>query len=190
MTTVGIWVNKWEKIRGNVRVTRSQRPIFDRLYGVAVEPANSLSGEVRLNLYPTNFFVAEIGSNWSRLTRRSDGVVHSTAIIPRVRVRYQFSRALFVRSIFEYGSQEALALQDGASGLPLVSCGETDCVVRSGRASNDFRIEGLLGYEPSPGTVFFFGYTRQMVDARAFGFENVRPTADGLFLKLSYRFRL
>ena len=189
-TTVGIWVNKWEKIRGNVRVTRSQRPIFDRLYGVAVEPANSLSGEVRLNLYPTNFFVAEIGTNWSRLTRRSDGVRHSTAIIPRVRLRYQFSRALFVRSIFEYGGQEALALQDGASGLPLVSCGETDCFVRSGRTSNDFRIEGLLGYEPSPGTVFFFGYTRQMVDARAFGFENVRPTADGLFLKLSYRFRL
>ena len=116
--------------------------------------------------------------------------MHSTAIIPRVRVRYQFSRALFFRSIFEYGSQEALALQDGASGLPLVGCGETDCFARSGRTSNDFRIEGLLGYEPSPGTVFFFGYTRQMVDARAFGFENVRPTADGLFLKVSYRFRL
>ncbi len=188
--TVGIWLNKWEKIRGNVRMTRSQRPIFDRSYGVAVEPANSLSGEARLNLYPTSSLVAEIGANWSRLTRRTDGVEHSNAIIPRVRVRYQFSRALFLRSIFEYGSQEALALQDGATGLPLVSCGGSGCFARAGRVNNDFRIEGLLGYEPSPGTVFFFGYTRQMVDARAFGFENVRPTADGLFLKLSYRFRM
>ncbi|MCH1570284.1 MAG: carbohydrate binding family 9 domain-containing protein [Longimicrobiales bacterium] len=189
-TTVGIWVNKWQKIRGNVRFTRSQRPIFDRFYRVAVEPANSLSGEARLNLYPTNSLSAEVGANWSRLTRKSDGVEHSTAIIPRVRVRYQFSRALFLRSIFEYGSQESLSLQDPASGLPLVSCGDTDCFERSGGVSNDFRIEGLLGYEPSPGTVFFFGYTRQMRDARAFGFEDVRPTADGLFLKLSYRFRM
>lgn len=189
-TTVGLWVNKWQKVRGNVRLTRSQRPIFDRRYGVAVEPANSFSGDARLNLYPTSSLVAEVGANWSRLTRRSDGVEHSTAIIPRLRVRYQFSRALFLRSIFEYGSQEALALQDGATGQPLVSCGESGCFARSGGVSNDFRIEGLLGYEPSPGTVFFFGYTRQMVDARAFGFENVRPTADGLFLKLSYRFRM
>ena len=189
-TTVGVWVNKWEKIRGNVRVTRSQTPIFDRLYGVAVEPANSLSGEVRLNLYPTSSLAAEVGANWSRLTRRSDGVEHSSAIIPRARVRYQFSRALFLRGIFEYGSQEALALQDGATGLPLVSCGASTCFARSGGVNNDFRIEGLLGYEPSPGTVFFFGYTRQMADARAFGFENVRPTADGLFVKVSYRFRM
>jgi len=29
-----------------------------------------------------------------------------------------------------------------------------------------------------------------MEDASAFGFENVRPTADGLFVKLSYRFRM
>ena len=183
-------MNKWQKVRGNVRLTRSQTPIFDRAFGVAVEPANSLSGEARLNLYPTASLSAEVGANWSRLTRRSDGVEHSTAVIPRVRLRYQFSRALFLRSIFEYGSQEALALQDAATGLPLVSCGDTECVERSGRVNNDFRIEGLLGYEPSPGTVFFFGYTRQMVDARAFGFENVRPTADGLFLKLSYRFRM
>jgi len=188
--TLGVWVNKWQKIRGNVRVTRSEQPIFDRFYRVAVEPANSLSGEARLNLYPTSSLSAEVGANWTRLTRQSDGVEHSTAVIPRVRVRYQFSRALFLRSIFEYGSQESLALQDAATGLPLVSCGDTDCTERSGGVSNDFRIEALLGYEPSPGTVFFFGYTRQMNDASAFGFENVRPTADGLFLKLSYRFRL
>ncbi|MDG2282256.1 MAG: hypothetical protein P8L45_04005, partial [Longimicrobiales bacterium] len=87
-------------------------------------------------------------------------------------------------------SQESLSLQDSASGLPLVSCGDADCFERSGGVNNDVRIEGLLGYEPSPGTVFFFGYTRQMRDARAFGFQDVQPTADGLFLKLSYRFRM
>jgi hypothetical protein len=51
-------------------------------------------------------------------------------------------------------------------------------------------VEALLSYEPSPGTVFFLGYTRQMEDSRRFGFEAVQPTADGLFAKLSYRFRM
>ena len=51
-------------------------------------------------------------------------------------------------------------------------------------------VEGLLSYEPSPGTVFFFGYTRTMEDSEAFAFDRVQPTADGLFAKLSYRFRL
>ena len=157
---------------------------------MAVEPANSFSGEARLNLYPTRSVSAEVGANWSRLTRRSDGVQHSTAIIPRAKLRYQFSRAFFLRSIFEYGSQESIALQDGAASLPLIGCVGEDCSPRSGGSNHDFRVEGLLGYEPSPGTVFFFGYTRQMVDARAFGFEDVHPTEDGLFVKLSYRFRL
>ncbi len=51
-------------------------------------------------------------------------------------------------------------------------------------------MEGLLAYEPSPGTVFFLGYSRQMRDGRGFRFQDVRTRADGLFVKLSYRFRL
>ena len=57
-------------------------------------------------------------------------------------------------------------------------------------ADNDILVEELLSYEPSSGTVFFFGYTRQMEDSRRCGFEAVQPKADGLFAKLSYRIRL
>ena len=46
-----------------------------------------------------------------------------------------------------------------------------------------------MSYEPSPGTVFFFGYTRQMQDSARFDFRDIQSTADGLFLKMSYRFR-
>ena len=187
---MGLWVNKWERVRGNIMYTVSDSPIFDRTFGVAVEPATSYSGNVRLNLYPTRALVAEVSVTQSRLVRKRDGVEHSTAMIPRIRAQYQFSRALFLSGIFEYGTQEGLALMDPASGSPLYSCNGTDCSVRSGSEGHDFRIEGLVGYEPSPGTVFYFGYTREMEDARAFGFENVRPTADGLFVKLSYRFRM
>jgi hypothetical protein len=188
--TVSLWVNKWERVRGNIFYTVSDTPIFDRSFGVAVEPARSHSGNIRLNLYPTRALVAEVGVNYSQLIRMRDGVEHSSAIIPRVRAQYQFSRALFLRGIFEYGSQESVELRDPATGLPIYRCDVAPCSQRLGSVGNDFRVEGLVGYEPSPGTVFFFGYTREMEDASAFGFENVRPTADGLFVKLSYRFRM
>ena len=122
--------------------------------------------------------------------RKRDGVEHSEAIIPRLRTQYQFSRALFLRGIFEYGTQTTVGLTDPTSGQPLYGCGTSTCFERSGGESHDFRVEGLVGYEPSPGTVFYFGYTRQMQDASAFGFENVQAQRDGLFVKLSYRFRL
>lgn len=190
--TVGVWFNNWERVRGNVRVSFNETPIFDRRLGVAVEPANSRSGEVRLNLYPIPALKAEVSVNFSRLERARDGVEHSTAVIPRLRTQYQFSRALFLRTIFEYGHQESAALRDPATGQPLYLCDAAgvDCDQRDGSVANDFRIEGLLGYEPSPGTVFYLGYTREMEDASAFGFENVRPTRDGLFVKVSYLFRM
>lgn len=188
--TVGLWVNKWERVRGNVRLSFNDTPIFDRALGVAVEPATSRSGEVRLNLYPTRSLTADVSVTFSRLERVRDEVEHSTAVIPRVKAQYQFSRALFLRGIFEYGSQQRSALMDPTTGRPLFLCEDGSCEQRDGSISNDFRVEGLLGYEPSPGTVFYLGYTREMEDASAFGFENVRPTRDGLFLKLSYRFRM
>jgi hypothetical protein len=50
-------------------------------------------------------------------------------------------------------------------------------------------VEGLVSYEPSPGTVFYVGYVRQMEDMDAFRFRQIQPLADGLFVKVSYRFR-
>jgi hypothetical protein len=188
--TIGLWLNKWERVRGNVRYTMSETPIFDRSFGVAVDLARSRSVNASVNLYPTRALVSEIGITFNRLERKRDGVEHSTAIIPRVRTQYQLSRALFLRGIFEYGTQESADLTDPATGLPLYDCRAAECSVRAGSVGHDFRIEGLVGYEPSPGTVFYLGYTREMEDASAFGFERVRPTRDGLFVKLSYRFRM
>jgi len=188
--TLGIWVNKWERVRGNVMFTRRDTPIFDRGFGVAVAPATSDNVTAKVNLYPSRALVMELGATLNRLTRVDDGAEHSTAIIPRVRAQYQFSRSLFVRGIFEYSSFERAALLDPATGQPLFSCSGTVCSARASSVGNDFSIEGLVSYEPSPGTVFFLGYTREMSDESRFDFRNVRPTADGLFVKLSYRFRM
>ena len=155
-----------------------------------MEVADSWSGDVSLTLLPSRFLSMELGLRHSMLTRESDGSLYSKAMIPRIRAQYQFNRALFVRSTVEYSFAESNGLLDPLTGLPIEFCNVGVCKVLGPTATNDVLLEGLISYEPSPGTVFFFGYTRRMEDSEAFAFERVQPTADGLFLKASYRFRL
>ncbi len=186
--SVNLFVNTFERVRGNARFSVGETPVFDR--GVGVEPATSVSGNVSLNLYPTRSLQGEVGVRQTRIARQSDGSEYSTALIPRVRAQYQFTRALFVRGIFEYSAQERGAPRDPATGLPLTYCGDS-CEVRSRTSSHDFHAEGLVSYEPSPGTVFYVGYTRQMrdLDPQLFRFRDLTTTEDGVFVKVSYRFR-
>jgi hypothetical protein len=188
--TVGLWVSKWERIRGNVRATWSDTPVFDRGLRVPVELGNSFSTELTLNLFPTRHFKMDVGFRHTRITRDLTQVEASSATIPRVQAQYQFSRAFFVRGIFEYSAQRTGDLTNGVIELPLVYCDAGGCDARRGSDENDFHLEGLVTYEPSPGTVFYVGYTRQMEEPEAFRFRDVRARADGLFIKLSYRFRM
>jgi len=183
-----LWMNTFERVRGNIRFAWDEVPIFGGS-NAAVEPAESWSTNVSLNLYPSRSLKAELGLRRTTITRKSDGSEYSTATIPRVKAQYQFSRAFFVRGIFEYQAQERGALIDPSSGAVLDYCGGDGCEARTGSDGNDFHVEGLVSYEPSPGTVFYVGYTRQMEDAQAFRFREVRPVAEGLFVKVSYRFR-
>jgi len=76
------------------------------------------------------------------------------------------------------------------SGLPLEYCPADACSALSTSIGHDVHVEVLLSYEPSPGTVMYVGYSREMEDTGAFRFQRMRPRADGLFAKVSYRFRL
>ncbi|MDH3222628.1 MAG: hypothetical protein OEO23_02850, partial [Gemmatimonadota bacterium] len=122
--------------------------------------------------------------------RKLDGSLYSEATIPRIRAQYQFTRSLFLRTIVEYGSESRGELRDPVTGQVLSYCSEDECSAIEGSEGNDFSVETLLSYEPTPGTVFFVGYSRQMEDIGAFRFRNIQPQADGLFVKLSYRFRM
>jgi hypothetical protein len=182
-------IGGWGPLQGRVSTSWTETPIFDRALGVPVEPADSWQGEVDLTVLPTRSLSLELGLTHLRLNRQSDGSSYSTATIPRIRAQYQFNKAWYVRTILEYGAQESAGLQDPETGEPLYICGDDECEQRGANAVNDVHSEFLLGYEPSPGTVFYLGYTRQMVDAEAFGFRDVNAVADGLFAKVSYRFR-
>ena len=180
----------WEAVRGRISINFKEEPIFYRPTGAPVEVADSWGGDVNLTLLPTRFLSVELGVRHSVLARQSDGSLYSKATIPRVKAQYQFNRALFVRGIAEYARAESNGLLHPVTALPIEFCDIDGCSVLAATAANDVLLEGLLSYEPSPGTVFFFGYTRTMEDSEAFAFERVQPTADGLFAKLSYRFRL
>ncbi len=187
--TLFTWINAIDQARGSLRVTRSESPIFDFATGAPVDLADSWVGDASLRLQPVEKLTGELGVTFTRMSRKRDGSSFSAATIPRVRAQYQFDRALFIRAIGEYGSQRRGALLSPYAGEPILRCEGGSCAMIEGSESNDFSTEFLLGYEPSPGTVFFLGYTRRMDEIDAFRFRDLRTRADGVFVKGSYRLR-
>jgi hypothetical protein len=125
--------------------------------------------------------------------RRSDGTRVADGRIPRLKVEYQVSRAIFVRAIGEYNAQRQDALRDDSrTNLPIVlrdaATGLYSPTVAFER--NRFRVDALFSYQPTPGTVFFAGYSSFLTEPVGLHFGNLQRTNDGFFLKASYLFRL
>ncbi len=55
---------------------------------------------------------------------------------------------------------------------------------------NRVRVDALFSYQPTPGTVFFAGYSSVLTEPRGLRFDPLRRTNDGFFVKASYLFRL
>ena len=129
-----------------------------------------------------------VEGRWShlRLRRASDGSRFSTANIPRLKIEYQLTRAIFFRYVGQYFAQDQVALQDPRTGQPLLVNG----TAAGPQAANDFRNDVLFSFKPTPGTVFFLGYGASLDEPSAFAFQHLQRTGDGFFLKASYLFRL
>ena len=103
------------------------------------------------------------------------------------------ARPLFIRLIGEYNSNQVDALRDDSrtGGAILVRDPVTGAFTRTApSASNSFRMDWLLSYRPTPGTVVFAGYGSSLDDAGPFAFRQLARTADGFFVKLSYLYRV
>jgi hypothetical protein len=122
----------------------------------------------------------------SRLSRAQDGSWFSTANIPRLKIEYQLTRAIFFRYVGQYAAEERDSLRDPGSGRPLL----IDSLPQPRFTSIGFRNDFLFSYKPTPGTVFFFGYGSSLSEPTAFSFRNLQRTSDGFFLKASYLFRM
>jgi hypothetical protein len=110
----------------------------------------------------------------------------STVHIPRVRLQYQFNKAVFARAVVQYELARSEPLTDPTTGRPLLVDGEA----QPAQSTGEFQGQLLLQYEPSPGTIFYVGFTRAMEGRRTLSLERLDPVQEGLFVKLSYLFRL
>ncbi len=125
--------------------------------------------------------------------RPVDGSLSALRRIPRLEVEYQVSRPVFLRVIAEYRSNSQDDLRDVAgTNLPLVVRDPaTGTYTRqSAFEDNSLRMDALFSYQPTPGTVLFVGYGNLLNEPHAFRFDRLSRTSSGLFVKLSYLFRL
>ncbi len=146
---------------------------------------------VGLTWKPTS--ALRIDGQWvhARITRARDGSRFSTADIPRLKIEYQLTRAIFFRYIGQYIAQDQAALVDPRTGQPLYRFDpdSSKYFLAGAQVRHDFRNDLLFSFKPTPGTVFFFGYGSSLSEPTAFSFRDLRRTSDGFFLKASYLFR-
>ena len=91
-----------------------------------------------------------------------------------------------VRVIAQYELDQREALKDPTTGKPIAIFG----VPQEGGSTGEFQGQLLLQYEPSPGTIFYIGFSRLMQGERSYRLSTMDPVAEGLFVKLSYLFRM
>jgi hypothetical protein len=172
-----------------VEVAVGQTPIFaEGTRGVE----SSVAGEVALR--PTRSLRVDGSLRYSLLHRASDDSRYSRALVPRLRAEYQITRAFAVRGLAQYSVEEVDVLR-APNGTTYMRDGEPFRLRRGNLPSylepqlNPLRLDVLLSYRPTPGTVAFLGYGREVTDREAFRFGGLDPRVDGLFFKVSYLFR-
>jgi hypothetical protein len=125
--------------------------------------------------------------------RRTDGTSVGIRRIPRLKVEYQLTRAIFFRVVGEYDANRRDTLRDDSrTELPIVirdpATGTYEPALRLER--NRFRVDWLFSYQPTPGTVVFAGYGSTLTEPEGLRFRALRRDTDGFFLKVSYLFRM
>src|SRR5207247_9701938 len=118
----------------------------------------------------------EGSDNFISYHRPADGSVAGGTFIPRLKVEYQLSRAIFLRFVGEYRSSQRDSLRDDSrTNYPILIRDPKDGVYKRDLAlatqTNNFRVDWLFSYQPTPGTVFFAGYGSSLSEPEAFPFR-------------------
>ncbi|HJS59700.1 MAG TPA: DUF5916 domain-containing protein [Vicinamibacteria bacterium] len=142
---------------------------------------------------PTEKLRAGLTYNLQQFERRSDGSLVGRRQIPRLKLEYQATRAIFARLVAEYDAQFRDELRDDSrTERPILirdaATGAYQPALES--RSNRLRFDALFAWQPTPGTVFFAGYGTTSVENSAFRFRSLSRESDGFFVKFSYLFRL
>ena len=82
------------------------------------------------------------------------------------------------------------ALRDASrTEAPILIAGPGGYRLAAVQATNQFQSDALFSYQPTPGTVVFFGYSPIQQELRPFRFSGLTRLGDSFFGKLSYTFR-
>jgi hypothetical protein len=161
-------------------VGRGEIPIFRE-----AAPGRSTQLDATVDVRPTAGLRGTFQLSRLTLDRSRDGSRFSTETIPRLKVEYQLTRAIFFRFVGQYSAREQAPLLDLA-GNPILVAGVKD----TGFTENEFRMDWLFSYRPVPGTLVYLGYGSTLEEPNDFRFRNLERTTDGFFAKLSYLFRM
>jgi hypothetical protein len=148
-------------------------------------PGRSFRAEGVVDLRPTQGLRTTVQVTRFTLDRSADGSRYSTETIPRLKVEYQLSRAVFLRVVGQYTARDRTALRD-REGRVILLGGQPD----AGETVNELQVDWLFSYRPTPGTLFYFGYGSTLREPEEFRFRDLQRRADGFFAKASYLFRL
>ncbi len=123
--------------------------------------------------------------------RRTDHSLVGRNMIPRVKLEYQITRAIFMRVVGEYDLSEHDDLRDETRTFdPLLVGGRLATAVRARSLNGDY----LFSYQPTPGTVLFLGYGSEAVgnpaQAQRFNWQPLRRASDYFFVKYGYLLRI
>jgi hypothetical protein len=169
----------WQKLQAFVQYQRGRAAIFPE---GTTGRGWTLTGEV--DVRPTSTVRMAATGTVFRLSRL-DGSAFARSTIPRLKVEFQPHRSLFFRAIGEYRSDRRAELIDPVTGAPLFVRGEA----QPETDFNGLRVDLLASYEPTPGTVAFFGYGSSMETDGEFNLSRLSRVNDGFFLKLAYEYR-
>jgi hypothetical protein len=178
--SVGVSTPVFSKWHATLGAARFATPIF---FEGSEGDATRLTAS--LTLRPTANIRVEALGVALRIDRERDGSEFARTIIPRLKVEYQPTRALFFRVIGEWRDERRDALRDARTGAPLFLADEPIPATED----ETLRADWLISYEPTPGTVAFLGYGSTMEAPEGVSWSHMRRAADGLFVKLAYQFR-
>lgn len=167
-------------VTASISAARGQTPLF-----AEASEGRSARYSVVVDLRPTSALRTSFQITHLTLLRNFDDSEFSKEIIPRLKLEYQLSEAIFVRVIGQYSSRERSALID-REGRTIRVNGTPSTASKT----KDLRTDFLFSFRPNPGTLLYLGYGSTMDDVGQKRFEDLSRQADGFFLKMTYLFRV
>ena len=183
--TFGLTTPQWRKFGATVSTIAGSEPEFFETATV-----RRRDFEATVDVRPTPRVRVGTLLRYQQFVRERDGTVFSTQVVPRLRLEYQFSRALFMRFVGQVESRDRSVLRDPRTEQPLLSRSSNGVYsTQAAKRSLLGRADWLMSYLPSPGTVVYLGYGTALDATSTMRPGDARRTSDGAFAKVSYLFR-